>query len=79
MDDHLRNHGFILTEKDWVLSTAYDLNPSVDKDGLALNIALAIDLAKRVGEYLRLNPVKWSRLFQKFIRVYLNGKKSPLK
>jgi len=33
MDDHLRNHGFILTEKGWVLSPAYDLNPSDDKDG----------------------------------------------
>jgi len=30
-DDHLRNHGFILTDKGWILSPAYDLNPSVDK------------------------------------------------
>ena len=59
-DDHLRNHGFILTEKGWTLSPAYDLNPSIDKDGLALNIDmdsndLDIELAKSVGEYFRLN------------------------
>ena len=59
-DDHLRNHGFILTDKGWVLSPAYDLNPSIDKSGLALNIdlynnALDFELAKSVGEYFRLN------------------------
>jgi len=59
-DDHLRNHGFILTPKGWILSPAYDINPSIDKDGLALNIdmdnnALDLELAKRVGEYFRLD------------------------
>jgi len=59
-DDHLRNHGFILTPKGWKLSPAYDINPSINKDGLALNIdmdnnALNLELAKRVGEYFRLD------------------------
>lgn len=59
-DDHLRNHGFILTDEGWILSPAYDINPSIDKDGLALNIdtdnnALDYDLAKSVGDYFRLN------------------------
>jgi len=59
-DDHLRNHGFILTQNGWVLSPAYDLNPSIEKDGLALNIdtgnnALDFNLAKSVGEYFRLD------------------------
>ena len=27
-DDHFRNHGFLLTEKGWAWSPAYDLNPS---------------------------------------------------
>ncbi|MBD0725375.1 toxin HipA [Flavobacterium sp. L1I52] len=59
-DDHLRNHGFILTKDGWILSPAYDLNPSIDKDGLALNIdmdnnALDFELGKSVGEYFRLN------------------------
>lgn len=59
-DDHLRNHGFILNDEGWKLSPVYDLNPSIDKDGLALNIdmhnnALDFDVAKSVGEYFRLN------------------------
>ena len=59
-DDHLRNHGFVLTPKGWILSPAYDINPSIDKDGLALNIdmdnnALDLELAKSVGEYFRLD------------------------
>ena len=38
-DDHLRNHGFILNDKDeWELSPAYDVNPSTDKDAMSLNI-----------------------------------------
>ena len=52
--------GFILTENGWILSPAYDLNPSVEKDGLALNIdmddnALNLELAKSVGIYFRLH------------------------
>lgn len=31
-DDHLRNHGFILTREGWRLSQAYDVNPNLDKD-----------------------------------------------
>lgn len=59
-DDHLRNHGFILKDEGWILSPAYDLNPSTDKDGLALNIdmdnnALNFELAKSVGAFFRLN------------------------
>lgn len=58
-DDHLRNHGFILTNKGWCLSPAFDINPSIDKSGLALNIdmnsnSLDIDLARSVGVYFRL-------------------------
>ncbi|HET9569888.1 MAG TPA: HipA domain-containing protein [Bacteroidales bacterium] len=59
-DDHLRNHGFILTPEGWRLSPAFDINPSVDKDGLALNIdmdsnALDLELARSVGAYFRLS------------------------
>lgn len=59
-DDHLRNHGFILENGEWKLSPAYDINPSIDKDGLALSIdgdnnSLEFELAKSVGEYFQLN------------------------
>ena len=59
-DDHLRNHGFLLTEKGWRLSPAFDVNPSIDKNGLALNIdtdsnSLDFELAYNVGEYFMLD------------------------
>lgn len=68
-DDHLRNHGFILTDKGWVLSPAFDINPSVDKDGLALNIdmynnALDFELAKSVGEYFHLNDAEMNTIIK---------------
>lgn len=66
-DDHLRNHGFILTDEGWILSPAYDLNPSVDRDGLALNIdmdnnALDFELAKSVGAFFRLDGAQMDQI-----------------
>lgn len=62
-DDHLRNHGFILTEKGWILSPAYDINPNELGAGLSLNISdtdnsLEYDLALEVAEYFRLKKDK---------------------
>ena len=68
-DDHLRNHGFILTNEGWILSPAYDLNPSIDKDGLSLNIdmdnnELDFDLAKSVGNYFRLDDKQMNSIIE---------------
>jgi len=69
-DDHLRNHGFIIDKNAWRLSPAFDVNPSVDKDELALNIdetsgSLDFELALSVCEYFRLSPAdSLSILFQ---------------
>jgi serine/threonine-protein kinase HipA len=68
-DDHLRNHGFILCEKGWLLSPAYDINPSVDKNGLSLNIDLDnndldIELVKSVGAYFRLNLREMDKIIE---------------
>lgn len=57
-DDHLRNHGFILTRKGWRLSPAYDINPNQDGIGLSLNISendnsLDFNLCLEVAEYFR--------------------------
>jgi serine/threonine-protein kinase HipA len=41
-DDHLRNHEFILREQGWILSPAYDLNPSIEKDGRPLQNLLEV-------------------------------------
>lgn len=71
-DDHLRNHGFILTGHGWILSPAYDLNPSRDKNGLALNIdmdnnALDFDLAKSVGEFFRLDKKQMETIIKEVL------------
>lgn len=73
-DDHLRNHGFLLTNEGWILSPAYDLNPSIDKDGLSLNIdmdnnALDFELAKSVGEYFRLNDKQMTIIIEEVIQA----------
>jgi len=67
VDDHLRNHGFILTDEGWVLSPAYDLNPSTEKNGLSLNIdmdnnLLDFNLAISVGKFFRLDQKQMDRI-----------------
>lgn len=57
-DDHLRNHGFLLTDMGWELSPAYDLNADPSGHGLSLNIsetdnALDFDLAMEVSPLFR--------------------------
>jgi len=37
-DDHLRNHGFILSNEGWTLSPVYDVNPNAEGDALSLNV-----------------------------------------
>lgn len=37
-DDHLRNHGFLLSKKGWILSPLYDVNPIPYGDTLSLNV-----------------------------------------
>jgi serine/threonine-protein kinase HipA len=62
-DDHLRNHGFLLTPSGWRLSPLYDVNPNVEGYGLSLNITessnmLDFDLALEVASAFRLSPQK---------------------
>ena len=78
-DDHLRNHGFILTDNGWILSPAYDLNPSVEKEGLALNIdmddnSLDLELAESVGIYFRLSDTEMDAIILEVQNVVRNWK-----
>jgi len=57
-DDHLRNHGFLLTDNGWILSPAFDINPVEHGSGLQLNIsltdnALDLDIALAVAREFR--------------------------
>jgi serine/threonine-protein kinase HipA len=79
-DDHLRNHGFILTDTGWILSPAFDINPSVDKEGLAVNIdthnnALDFELAKSVGEYFQLREAEMNTIITE-IKTAVSGWKN---
>ncbi|MEA3446969.1 MAG: HipA domain-containing protein [Bacteroidota bacterium] len=62
-DDHLRNHGFLLSDDGWHLSPAFDINPVENDTGLKLNIseddnALDLELAMDVHEYFRLDKAR---------------------
>lgn len=57
-DDHLRNHAFIVTDKGWILSPLYDVNPvpyggelslNVDEEDNSISIDLAVQTAVRFG------------------------------
>jgi serine/threonine-protein kinase HipA len=69
-DDHLRNHGFLMTKKGWILSPAYDLNPDENGTGLSLNISLtdnAMDpeLALEVIEFFRMDRDRGVRIIER--------------
>ncbi len=68
-DDHLRNHGFILTPQGWILSPAYDINPVETGTGLKLNISdsdnsLDLDLAREVSVYFRVNDERSEEIIE---------------
>lgn len=69
-DDHLRNHGFLLTARGWTLSPAFDVNPIPDGTGLTLNISeddnsLEFELALEVAEYFRLTIKDATQILKK--------------
>ena len=72
VDDHLRNHGFILQPHGWTLSPAFDINPVASGNGLKLNISETdnsqdLALAKEVAEYFRIKPKKADNIIQEVV------------
>ncbi len=60
-DDHLRNHGFLLTAGGWKLSPLFDVNPSVYGNSLCLNVSetdntISFDLALETAKYYGIPP-----------------------
>ncbi len=73
-DDHLRNHGFLLSENGWHLSPAYDMNPVPTGTGLKLNISetdnsLNLEVAKEVAEYFRIKKEKADKIIAEVTRA----------
>ncbi|MDO4543112.1 MAG: type II toxin-antitoxin system HipA family toxin [Clostridia bacterium] len=56
-DDHLRNHGFLLDKRGWVLSPMFDVNPSygdclslnIDQSSNLMDFELALETSKYYG------------------------------
>jgi serine/threonine-protein kinase HipA len=82
-DDHLRNHGFIPSEKGWVLSPAYDMNPNEDGTGLSLNISLDdnslnLEVPMDIIDYFRLETTEAQKIIDE-IRTSVSRWKSIAK
>jgi serine/threonine-protein kinase HipA len=80
VDDHLRNHGFILQPDGWILSPAFDINPNPRGDGLKLNISESdnsqdITLAKEVAEYFRINSSTADKIIHETFGAIANWRK----
>lgn len=78
-DDHLRNHGFLLTPNGWILSPAYDINPNEYGTELCLNIndsnnALDLDLAIEIADYCRLGQKEAKKIIDEVIKAILPWK-----
>ena len=76
-DDHLRNHGFILTPRGWRLSPAYDMNPNEMGNGLTLNISensneLDISLALETAHLYQLKREHADRILKEMHREISN-------
>lgn len=72
VDDHLRNHGFILQPTGWILSPAFDINPIANGDGLKLNISETdnsqdLELARDVAKYFRINHARANVIIEEVI------------
>ena len=83
-DDHLRNHGFILSDKGWILSPAYDINPEETGTGLKLNISetdntLDLKLPMDVHEYFRLSRAKADQIMLEVKNSVRNWRKVAVK
>lgn len=80
VDDHLRNHGFLLGLKGWRLSPAFDINPVARGNGLKLNIsesdnAQDLELAREVAPYFRLKKLKADKIIQEIVCIVREWRK----
>jgi serine/threonine-protein kinase HipA len=76
-DDHLRNHGFILTNQGWRLSPAYDMNPNEMGNGLTLNISensneLDISVVMNTASYYQIKVDNANKILDEMIQEIAN-------
>ena len=83
-DDHLRNHGFLLTPLGWTLSPAYDMNPNPRGNGLSLNISmddnsLDFELALSVAPHFRVDVLQAQKHLAKIKEIVNHWREIALK
>ncbi len=83
-DDHLRNHGFLLTKKGWRLSPLYDINPIEDGEDLSLNVSeadnrISIDLAIQTAKFYGINDKNARGIADEIKSIVLNNWESLAK
>ena len=74
VDDHLRNHAFLLEPTGWRLAPAYDMNPVPWGDGLTLNVsdvdnAQDLDLVREVAPYFRVKSDRVDTIVEEVLGV----------
>jgi serine/threonine-protein kinase HipA len=80
-DDHLRNHGFMLSRTGWRLSPAYDMNPDPQGRGLSLNISetdnsLNFSLALDQAPYFKIKDAKAEEILEEILAAARGWKKT---
>ncbi|MGN1025932.1 MAG: type II toxin-antitoxin system HipA family toxin [Faecousia sp.] len=73
-DDHLRNHGFLLTASGWQLSPLYDVNPIPYGEYLALNVSeddstISFDLAIETAAYYGITRKEAEKMVNQISKV----------
>ncbi|MDP4280954.1 MAG: HipA domain-containing protein [Bacteroidota bacterium] len=83
-DDHLRNHGFLYTEKGWTLSPAFDINVNESGTGLKLNIdeknnALDINLVMSTAPLYLISGRRAQEIKEEVLKAVFNWRKIAAK
>ena len=84
-DDHLRNHGFIYSEKGWILSPVFDVNPVPYGDQLSLNVdeydnSISVNLAVSISEYFGIVKADAEKMADEILKtVRYNWEKTAIK
>ena len=73
-DDHLLNHGFLLSRQGWELSPAYDINLDPYGTGLSLNITdndnrLDMELVKEIAPFIEISPTEADMIINRTMKV----------
>ncbi len=73
-DDHLRNHGFLLSENGWRLSPLYDVNPDPTGEYLSLNVTdsdnrVDMKLALETAHYYQIDEMSAKKIANEIIDI----------